>query len=83
MTYLLDSGVPLAYLKGRTAIEHLVQPWITRAEPATSIVVCGEVLECAKGASNYAARRTELLAAVQSIPALTLSWRTVERYADV
>ena len=55
--YLLDTGVLVAYLKGRSGAARIVRPWIEAREAATSQLVYGEAVEYLKGDTRFEQRR--------------------------
>lgn len=58
--YLLDTGILSTYLRGRSKITELVDPWIVNDESATSILVYGEIIEYVRSASDFTRRRDHL-----------------------
>lgn len=81
--YLLDNGVLIAYLKGRPGALRLVQPWIIAREAATSQLVYGEAIEYLKSASDYRQRRIGLRKLLREVTPYQLTYRNLERYADL
>ena len=59
--YLLDTAPLAAVLQGRSGAISLVGPLVARHEAATSIAVCGEVLEYIKGVPASARYQPALL----------------------
>jgi len=57
-SYLLDTGLVTAYLRGRRGAVSLIQPWIDAGEAATSILVYGEAIEFFKSLPDFPRRRT-------------------------
>jgi len=81
--YLLDSAILAAVLNNRPAVVALVKPWIAAHEAATSILVYGEVIEYLKPRSDFARRHAALRALVRGAYPHFLTYRIVERYADI
>lgn len=81
--YLLDTGILSAYLQGRPRIVDLVTPWITRSETATSILIYAEAIEYLKGFPNFSVRHAQLRRLLHHIYPYFLTYRILERYADI
>lgn len=81
--YLLDTPMVSALLFNRSAAVSLVQPWITRREVVTSILVYGEVIEYVRGQSDFARRRTDLRRLLRGVNPLALTYPIMERYAEL
>ena len=81
--YLLDTGVLVAYFKGRAGAVHLIQPWIVAREAATSQLVYGEAIEYLKRDAAFERRRAELRLLLREVTPLNLSYAVMERYADL
>jgi len=81
--YLLDTGPLGAYLQGRQAVVHLVAPWLRQREAATSILAYGEVVEYMKGFSDFLTLHTQLRRLLRHIYPYFLTYRILERYADL
>jgi predicted nucleic acid-binding protein len=81
--YLLDTGPLSAYLRGRPLAISLISPWIANDEVDTSVVVYGEVIEYIRSDPQFAVRRSELRRLLKAIRPHPLTYRTLERYADV
>jgi tRNA(fMet)-specific endonuclease VapC len=81
--YLLDSAILAALLNSRPAVIALVQPWIAGQEAATSILAYGEVIEYLKPRADFARRYGALRALLRGVYPHFLTYRIVERYADI
>ena len=81
--YLLDTSPLAAYLLGRPRAVSLLDPWLTRHEAATSILVYAEVIEYLKGLPDFPTRRSQLRRQLQEIRPYLLTYAIVERYADL
>ena len=81
--YLLDTTLLTALLFSRSAAVALIQPWITRGETVTSLLVCGEVIEYIRGLSDYAYHRTELRKLMRGVYPLAITYAILERYAEI
>jgi predicted nucleic acid-binding protein len=81
--YLLDTGPLGAYLQGRQAVVHLVAPWLRQQEAATSILAYGEVVEYMKGFPDFLTLHTQLRRLLRHIYPYFLTYRILERYADL
>jgi|SRR5579871_119606 predicted nucleic acid-binding protein len=82
-TYLLDTGVLVALLKGRSGAVRLIRPWILRQEVATSVPVYGEAIEHLRGDPNYSQRQAELRILLRSVTPYPLTYKILERYATL
>ena len=81
--YLLDTDPLGAYLQGRQAVVNLVAPWLRQHEAATSILAYGEVVEYMKGFPDFATLHTQLRRLLRHIYPYFLTYRILERYADL
>jgi predicted nucleic acid-binding protein len=81
--YLLDTGPLGAYLQGRQAVVHLVAPWLRAQEAATSILAYAEVMEYIKGFPDFITLHTQLRRLLRHIYPYFLTYRILERYADL
>jgi predicted nucleic acid-binding protein len=81
--YLLDTGPLGAYLQGRPAVVNLVAPWLRQHEAATSILAYGEVVEYIKGFPDFLPLHTQLRRLLRHIYPYFLTYRILERYADL
>ena len=81
--YLLDTGVLVAYLKGRPGALRLIRPWILAREVATSQLVYGEAVEYLMSVPTYRQHRDELRALLREVTPLLLTYATLERYAEL
>jgi predicted nucleic acid-binding protein len=81
--YLVDTAVLAAYLYGRPAAVQLLSPWIRAREAGTSIVVYGEVFEHLKGRADFPLRHAQLRRLMREIAPHSLTYSTLERYADL
>jgi predicted nucleic acid-binding protein len=61
----------------------LVTPWIHQREAATSILVYGEVNEYIQGRADYAQLHVQLLAFLQQIPPLVVTYSIMRRYGSL
>ncbi len=84
--YLLDTNILTAYLRGRSKVVAVVDPWIAADEAATSIVVYGEVVEYLQRLSDTAyAHHLGLLRGLlsQRVYPFPLTYAILERYATL
>ena len=81
--YLLDTGPLGAYLQGRQAVVNLVNPWLRQHEAATSILAYAEVVEYIKGFPDFLTLHTQLRRLLRHIYPYFLTYRILERYADL
>lgn len=81
--YLLDTTPLAALLFSRPTAVSLITPWIHQSEVATSIVVYGEVIEYLKGFPDFARRQAQLRTLLQGIYPYLLTYRILERYAEI
>lgn len=81
--YLLDASLLAALLNNRPAAVSLIKPWIERHEAATSILAYGEVVEYIMGQSDFVQRRRALRALLRGIYPYFLTYRILERYAEI
>ena len=81
--YLLDTGPLGAYLQGRQAVVNLVAPWLRAQEAATSILAYAEVVEYIKGFPDFIPLHTQLRRLLRHIYPYFLTYRILERYADL
>lgn len=81
--FLLDTSILSAYLQGRPGVVSLVEPWVSRDEAMTSIVVYGEVFEFISGQTTFDAYRRELRRLLRRTPPVLLTKSIVERYAVI
>jgi len=81
--YLLDTGPLGAYLQGRQAVVNLVNPWLRQHEAATSILAYAEVVEYIKGFPDFVSLHTQLRRLLRHIYPYFLTYRILERYADL
>jgi len=81
--YLLDTGPLGAYLQGRQAVVNLVAPWLRAQEAATSILAYAEVVEYIKGFPDFVTLHTHLRRLLRHIYPYFLTYRILERYADL
>ncbi len=81
--YLLDTGPLAALLHGRPWAVSMIEPWIRRREAATSMLVYAEVIEYLKGLPNYPQHHAGLQALLGAVHPFALTYRILERYADV
>ncbi len=61
----------------------LVDPWLTRGEAATSIIVYGEIVEYLMGRPRFRERQLQLLRLLQDVAPLFLSYSVLDRYASL
>jgi len=81
--YLLDTTVLGGYLLRRTVAVEIVEPWISRAEVATSILVYAEVVEYLRSLPDFPRRNDELRRLLKEVHAYTLTYSILERYSDL
>ena len=81
--YLLDTGPLGAYLQGRQAVVNLVTPYLREHEAATSILAYAEVVEYLKGFPDFVTLHTQLRRLLRHIYPYFLTYRILERYADL
>jgi predicted nucleic acid-binding protein len=81
--YLLDAGPLGAYLQGRQAVVDLLTPWLREHEAATSILAYAEVVEYIKGFPDFLTLHTQLRRLLRHIYPYFLTYRILERYADL
>ena len=81
--YLLDTGPLGAYLQGRQAVVNLVTPYLREHEAATSILAYAEVVEYLKGFPDFVTLQTQLRRLLRHIYPYFLTYRILERYADL
>jgi predicted nucleic acid-binding protein len=81
--YLLDTGPLGSYLQGRQAVVNLVAPWLRAQEAATSILAYAEVVEYIKGFPDFVSLHTQLRRLLRYIYPYFLTYRILERYADL
>lgn len=81
--YLLDTGPLGAYLQGRQAVVDLIAPWLRAHEAATSILAYAEVVEYIKGFPDFLTLHTQLRRLLRQIYPYFLTYRILERYADL
>jgi predicted nucleic acid-binding protein len=81
--YLLDNGVLVANLKGRSGAVRLLEPWIDAQEVVTSIIVYGEAIEYFKALPGYSKNRNGLRTLLQVVTAFKLTYPIMERYTDL
>jgi predicted nucleic acid-binding protein len=81
--YLLDTTPLTAYLRGITAARTLIEPWITRREVVTSILVYGEVTEYNRSFADMERRQRELQQLLQEVTPYIPTYIILERYADM
>lgn len=80
---MLDTGPLAGYLFNRQPTVNLVRPWIESRQAATSIVVYGEVVEYLAGRVTADQRIAELRILLQEITPHFLTYRIMDRYAEV
>lgn len=81
--YLLDTNILGAYLRGRSRIINVVQPWIHNDEATTSAVVYGEIIEYFKGFADYLRYQIALRILLRKVHPYSLTYAVLERYADL
>jgi predicted nucleic acid-binding protein len=81
--YLLDSAILAAVLNNRPTVVALAQPWIAGHEAATSMLTYGEVIEYLKPRADFTRRHAALRALLRGVYPHFLTYRIVERYADI
>ncbi len=81
--YLIDSTLLTAALFNRPAAAEILTPLVRRREAATSVLVYGEIVEYLKGRSDLERRHAELRELLDEIKPYFLTFRVLERYADL
>ena len=81
--YLFDTSLLAALLHNRRAAVELITPWMRGHEAATSVLAYAEVVEFVKGLPDPAGRQQALRTLVGEIYPYFLTYRIVERYADI
>lgn len=66
-TYLLDTLLVTAYLRGRRGAVALIEPWISAGGASTSIIVYAEAIEFFKSLPDFARRKAILRALLGQI----------------
>ena len=79
--YLFDTTPLTAYLLGRPAAVDRFQPWLERAETATSILVYGEIVEYLAGLPRFLERQVQLRRLLRVVTPLALNYSVLDRYA--
>ena len=79
--YLLDTNMLAGYLLDKPAALHVVSPFITAKEAATSIVVYGEVTEYLHSLPHFTERYMQLRRLLRSVYPYFLTYPILERYA--
>jgi len=81
--YLLDTTPLTAYLRGIPTARALIEPWITRQEAATSVLIYGEVTEYNRSFADAARRQHELRSLLDEVFPYVPTYSILERYADL
>jgi len=81
--YLLDTPILAAYLNNRPWVVSVISPWIIHHEVSTSILAYGEVTEYLRSATNPDERQEHLRRLLRSVYPFFVSYRIMERYADL
>jgi predicted nucleic acid-binding protein len=81
--YLADTTILTAYLYQRQPALDLLNPWITRKEAATSILVYGEMVEHLRGRADFLRHRDELRDLLKEVTPYFLTYAILDRYADI
>jgi predicted nucleic acid-binding protein len=81
--YLLDTAPLAALLHARPVAVSLITLWMQQHEASTSILAYGEVIEYLRGSPRYAQHRRALRTLFREIYPHLLTYRIVERYADL
>jgi predicted nucleic acid-binding protein len=81
--YLLDTALLAAYLHKRAPALELLRPILKNHEAATSMIVCGEVIEYVKGLADFADRYAKFHLLLQEIPPYQLTFAVLERFAEI
>jgi predicted nucleic acid-binding protein len=79
-TYLLDTGVLNAYLRGRAGAVALVEPWVAQGQATTSILVYGEIAEYLQGLADSDRREAELREVLRDVHPYYLTYPILQRY---
>lgn len=83
LTYLLDTGVLNAYLRGRAGAVALVDPWVVQGQAATSVLVYGEIVEFLQGLADGDRREAELREVLRDVHPYQLTYPILRRYASL
>jgi len=81
--YLLDTSLLAALLNNRPTAVSLITPWMRAHEAATSILAYGEVIEYIKPRTDFSRRQAALRTLLREIYPYFLTYRIVERYAEI
>jgi predicted nucleic acid-binding protein len=81
--YLVDTTPLAALLNGLPPATARLTPLLTAAALGTSIMVYGEVVESFKRYPDFARRHTALRRMLRVVHPYLVSYRTMERYADI
>ena len=83
LTYLLDTGVLNAYLRGRAGAVALVDPWVVQGQAATSVLVYGEIVEFLQSLADGDQREAELREVLRDVHPYQLTYPILRRYASL
>ena len=83
MPFLLDTNVLSAYLLRRPGAVAIIEPLVQSQDAETSILVYGEVIEYLRSFPNAGLLQAQLRRLMLNIPPRSLTYATVERYADL
>lgn len=81
--FLLAASPLSAYLQNRRGAFTMISPWIRAEAVATSILAYGEVVEYIKGSPSFISRHKQLRQLLAEITPYLLTYRILERYADI
>ena len=72
--YLLDTTIRAAYLYDRRPARELIEPWISSAEAATSILVYGEIVEHLKSRPSFQLHQEQLRELLRTVQPYFLTY---------
>lgn len=81
--YLLDTGLLMAYLLGRSGARRLIDPFLSEDRANTSIVVYGEIVERIIGFQDYTRHEAALRGLLRSIRPLPITYGVMLAYARI
>jgi DNA-binding XRE family transcriptional regulator len=81
--YLLDTTPLTAYLRGIPTARALIEPWITRQEAATNVLIYGEVTGYNRSFADAARRQHELRLLLDEVFPYVPTYSILERYAEL
>lgn len=81
ITHLVDSDWLVDYLKGKDNARKLLSPLIETGAVATSVIVCGEILEGLENVAAPDSHRKAFADVLEGIPLLNLDIETAQIFA--